>query len=66
MGLVAQLQILPVHAAPVVQDSDAADTAALDVQVDAVRSGIDSIIEQFPDHRKRPVDNLAGRNFLGY
>ena len=48
-----------VHAAPVVGDADQRAPAGLDRDLDAARPGVERVLDQFLDRRRRPLDHLA-------
>jgi len=54
-----QRQFLGGNAAAVVADADQADAAFFQVDVLAARAGVQRVLHQFLDHRRRPLDDLA-------
>ena len=58
-GIVAQ------HAAAVIGDTDQAAAAALDINPEIGGSCIERVFEQLFDHRRRPLNHLSSRNFVG-
>ena len=55
-----QLEIGARHAVAIVGDADQAAAAAIGQHVDAMRAGIERVLDQFLDHARRPLDHLAG------
>ena len=55
----AQSEIRFVHAAPVVDDADQPSPAGLDRDLDRLRPGVERVLDQFLDRRRRPLDHLA-------
>ena len=66
MAFKGQQRIVAHHAAAVVGDADQLAAAALHPDDDAVRAGVERILQQLLDHGCRPVDNLAGRDLVGH
>src|ERR1700722_1614888 len=60
MALDRKLKIGPAHALAVVGDADEAAAAAVGEHVDAARSRIERVLDQFLDHARRTLDHLAG------
>ncbi len=56
-----ELQVLPLHADPVVGDAHQGLAAGRCHDIDGRRMGIDGIFDKFLDHTGRPLDNLTGR-----
>ena len=56
----AQLQIGAGHALAVVGYADQPAAAAIGEHVDAVRAGVERVLDQFLDDAGRPLDHLAG------
>ena len=52
-------EIVGVHAEAVVADPDQASPARLDRDVDARRAGVERVLDQLLDRRRRPLDHLA-------
>ena len=48
-----------VHAPPVVDDPDEPPSASLDRDFDRLRAGVERVLDQFLDRRRRPLDHLA-------
>ena len=48
----------------VVAHAHQADAAALDVDLDALRAGVEAVFDQFLDDRGRPLDHLAGGDLV--
>src|SRR5690606_26381560 len=44
--------------------ADQARAALLDVDVDAQRTGVEAVLDQFLDHRSRTLDHLAGGDLV--
>ena len=59
MPLDAQSEIGFVHPAPVVDDADQPSPAGLDRDLDGLRPGVERVLDQFLDRRRRPLDHLA-------
>ena len=55
-------QFLGGHAAAVVLDGDEGTAAVADHDIDPRRSGVDGVLHQLLDDRRRPFDDLAGGN----
>ncbi len=60
MALDRQLEVLGVHAEPVVADADEAAPARFDGDVDAARAGVERVLDQLFDRRGGPLDDFAG------
>ncbi len=60
-----QPRIVGCHALAVVLDADEGATAPLDGHRNAARAGVERILDQFLDHRGRPLDDFARRNLIG-
>ncbi len=65
MALEGQQGIISVHSLAVVSDADQPAPASLDLDADAVCSGVQGVLQQFLDHRCRPVHHLAGGDLVG-
>ena len=48
-----------VHAAPVVDDADQPPAAGLDRDLDRLRAGVERVLDELLDRRRRPLDHLA-------
>ncbi len=59
-----QRQFLRRDAAAVVADADQAHTTFFQIDVDAVRAGVQRVLHQFLDHRGRPLDHFAGSDLV--
>ncbi len=57
-------QLLGGDAAAVVAHAHEADAAALDVDLDAVRAGIEAVLDQLLDDGGRPLDHFAGGDLV--
>ena len=57
-------QIVRINPIAVVANSDQACTTLLDVDLDARGAGVEAVLDQFLDHRRRPFDDLAGGNLV--
>jgi hypothetical protein len=55
-------QLLGRDAAAIVGDRDAFDAAFLEADGDLGGAGVERVFQQFLDHRRRPLDHLAGGN----
>ena len=51
-------------AGPVVTHPDQLGAAALDLDLDRTRAGVEAVLDQFLDHRRRALDHLAGRDLV--
>jgi len=60
MALDGERQLLGRDAAAVVRDLDQPEAALADGHADAGRARVERVLEQFLDHRDRPLDRLAG------
>jgi len=56
----AERQIGARHALAVVGDADQPAATAIGQHVDAMRAGVERVLDQFLDHARRPLDHLAG------
>ena len=65
MALKGQQGVVAVHAVAVVGDADQLAPAGFDLDADAVGAGIERVLQQFLDHRGRPVHHLAGGDLVG-
>jgi hypothetical protein len=57
--------VIPNHPFAVVGNSQEASPAGLNVYHDALRSGVNRILDQFFCNRSRSLDNFAGGNLVG-
>ncbi len=57
-------QLLGGNAAAIVAHPDQSDTAALDVDLNATRAGIEAVLDELLDDRCRPLDHLAGGDLI--
>jgi hypothetical protein len=64
VALHRQRQFGGVDAAAIVADPDQADAAVLQVDVDAARAGIQSVLDQLLDHGRGPFHDFAGGNLV--
>ena len=55
-----QQQFIGGDAAAVVTHANQPCAAAFELDFDALRAGIETVLDQFLDHRSRPLDHLAG------
>ena len=60
MALDREREIGARHALAVVGDADQPAAAAVGEHVDALRAGVERVLDQFLDHARRPLDHLAG------
>ena len=60
VALAGEPEIGRANAAAVVADPDEIETAAANVDAHGGRSGIDRVLDQLFDHRRRPLDRLSG------
>ncbi len=66
MAFKSQQGVIAHHAAAVVGDAYELPPSAFHRDDDAVCAGVERILQQFLDHRSRPVDHLAGSDLIGY
>jgi hypothetical protein len=59
-----QAQVVRGDAFTVIADADQSRPAFLQVDVDAPRAGVQGILDQFLDHRRRPFHHLAGSDLV--
>jgi hypothetical protein len=52
------------HAAAIIAHADQRAAALFDVDLDARCPGIETVLDQFLDHRRRALDDLAGRDLV--
>ncbi len=64
MSRQGQRQFILVDAAAVVTHPDALPAALLDIDLDAAGTGIQAVLQQFLDHGRRPLDDLAGGDLV--
>ncbi len=57
-------QLLLGNAAAIVAHAQQLDAAALDVDLDAVRTGVEAVLDELLDDRSRPLDHLAGGDLI--
>ena len=60
MALDAEREVVGVHAGAVVADADQRPPARFDRRFDATRAGVERVLDQLLDRRRRPLDHLAG------
>jgi hypothetical protein len=60
----SQRQFVRGNATAVVADADQAHAAFLEIDVDAARTRIERVLDQFLDHGCRPLHDLAGRDLV--
>ena len=60
----SQRQVVGGNPAAVVAHLEQLDAALLDFDVDPPRAGIQAVLQQFLDHRGRPLDHLTGSNLV--
>ena len=60
----SERQLIPVDADSVVAHADAAHAALLEEQFDSPRARVEGVVEQFLDHRRGSLDDLAGRDLI--
>ena len=65
VALEREVRLLRRHPGAVVADGDEPETAALDLDLDASRAGVERVLHQLLDHRRRPLDHLAGGDLIG-
>ena len=66
MAAQRQPRLVAAHAAAVVDDADQPPPAALDLDLDAPRAGVERVLDQLLDHRGRPLDHLAGGDLVDH
>ena len=59
MPLEREPRVVGVHPAAVVRDREPPDPAPLDLHVDARRPGVEGVLDELLDDRRRPLDDLA-------
>ena len=60
VALDRERQVGGAHAGAVVDDADEAAAAGLDGDVDRAGAGVERVLDQLLDRRRRPLDHLAG------
>ena len=60
MAFDRQSEIVGVHAGAVVGDADQRATARFDRDLDPPRAGVERVLDQLLDRRRRPLDDFAG------
>jgi hypothetical protein len=60
-----QVRFVGRHPEAVIRHRDATEAAALDLDVDAARAGIERILGELLDHRGRPLDHFARCDLIG-
>ncbi len=65
MTLDGQPRIVRLHAFAVVLDADLLLAAELDVDRQAPGAGVDGVLDQLLDDRRRPLDDFAGGDLIG-
>jgi hypothetical protein len=66
MPVECQQGIFPVHAHSVVAHANERASSVLELDGDAHRAGIEGILHQLLDHRRRSLDDLSGRDLVGH
>ena len=64
MALQRQMQFRGGDAAAVVADADQLRAALLDVDLDPCRTGVEAVLDQLLDDRRRALDHLAGCDLI--
>ena len=64
--LKCQRQVGPAHSPAVIDHLDQLPAGTLDEDLDSACSGVDRILDQLLDDRRRPIDNLARRDAVGH
>src|SRR2546428_540129 len=64
MPLDRKPRVLRLHPLAVVLDPDQLLATEFDGDGNTPRAGVDGILDQFLDHRRRALDDLAGRNLV--
>ena len=57
-------QIVGLDAAAVVAHADQPRAAGFDVDLDAPRAGVETVLDEFLDDGRRPLDDLAGGDLV--
>ncbi len=65
MAFHAEQGVLAIHPAAVVGHANESRAAALDVDFDVTRPGVEAVLHQFPHHRRGPLHDLAGGHLGG-
>src|ERR1700737_1893503 len=60
-----QGEVLGLDAGPVVDYQDALQPSAIDLDRNAPRPGVDAVLNQLLDDRRRPLDDFAGGDSVG-
>ena len=60
MTLDREDEIVGAHAGAVVADADQRPSARFDRDLDAPRAGVERVLDEFLDRRRRPLDHFAG------
>jgi hypothetical protein len=66
VALEAEQRVLAIHAAAVVGDGEKFVAAAVILDIDARRAGVEAVLDEFLEHGGRPFDHLAGRDLAGH
>ena len=64
MAIQGQAKIVVMNTVSVIPDTDQARTALFYNQFDASRPGVQAVLQQFLDHRRRPFYYLAGGDLI--
>ncbi len=65
MALEGQQRIVAAHAVAVVGDADQPPPARLNLDANALRASVQSVLQQLLDHRSGPIHHLAGSDLVG-
>ena len=57
-------QILALDSRAVIGEAQPLDAAARDIDIDLCRAGIEAVLEQLLQCRRRPLDDLAGSDLI--
>jgi hypothetical protein len=64
--LESELRVIAIHADSVIADAHQSAAALFEVDVDRRRPGVERVFEQFLDHRRGSLHDLAGRDLIRY
>jgi len=64
MARQCQCQVFAVDAAAVVAHPHQASSAVFDVDFDPCGAGVETVLQQFLEHRRRPLDDFAGGDLI--
>jgi hypothetical protein len=65
VALEGQQGVVAVHSLAVIGDADELSPASFDLDANAHGSRVERILKELLDHRRGPIDHLAGGNLVG-